>query len=46
LETDLRASFARRLEQENEKAPLPVAAYSFPARAFAEREARKADLID
>jgi hypothetical protein len=32
--------------QENENAPLPVAAYSFLARSFAELKARKAALID
>jgi hypothetical protein len=34
------------LRQDNEKAPLPSAAYCPLARFFAEREARKAGLID
>jgi hypothetical protein len=34
------------LWQDNEKAPLSGAAFCFLARAFAEREARKAGLID
>jgi hypothetical protein len=42
--------YGRRLRvgpvQANENAPLPSIAFKAGARAFAEREARKADLID